>query len=157
MSQRLSVKQKAFADHYIKTGNATESYKVAGYSWTNDNVASSNGQTLLKNKRVIDYISKRSKKIDEKVFEEQVDVRAELYKRIGELSGINFANNTVKDKQYTEVDEQGNEIRVTESTVPVRSNDLTRMLELLAKINGDIGSEENNNYNVTIVNDIGEE
>ncbi len=49
---KLTVKQEAFCLHYAKTGNATESYKIAGYSVKSDSVAASEGHKLLKNPKV---------------------------------------------------------------------------------------------------------
>lgn len=56
---KLTTKQKAFADYYIETGNATESYKQAGYSVKSDNAAGVEGHKLLKNPKVRAYIDKR--------------------------------------------------------------------------------------------------
>ena len=44
--QNMTHKQKIFVSEYVKTGNATESAKKAGYS---DKTAYSTGQRLLKN------------------------------------------------------------------------------------------------------------
>lgn len=52
----LNEMQKAFADYYIKTANATESAKRAGYS---EKTAYSQGQRLLKNVEISAYISER--------------------------------------------------------------------------------------------------
>ena len=156
MSHGLTVKQKAFADHYIKTGNATESYKKAGYKWSSEAVASSEGIKTLKKPRVTDYIRKRNARIDKAVFDKQVKAREELLRRIDSVKDIDFADNRVKDRQYIEFDEHGGEIKINEKTIPVTPNDVTRMLELLAKINGETGSDEGETYNVTIVNDIGD-
>lgn len=49
---KLTVKQEAFCLHYAKTGNATESYKQAGYSAKSDIVAGVEGHKLLKNPKV---------------------------------------------------------------------------------------------------------
>lgn len=57
----LTPKQKAFADEYIKYGNATEAAKNAGYS---EKTAYSIGQRLLKNVEVFGYIAERQKEID---------------------------------------------------------------------------------------------
>ena len=53
---KLTIKQKKFADEYIISGNATESAIKAGYS---DKTAYSSGQRLLKNVEVKEYIQKR--------------------------------------------------------------------------------------------------
>ena len=50
-SQKLTVKQKKFADEYIKTGNATESYKKAGYKvdkMSSHAISNEASKTLLK-------------------------------------------------------------------------------------------------------------
>lgn len=48
----LNVKQEAFCLHYAKTGNATESYKKAGYNAKSDGAIYANANRLLKNDKV---------------------------------------------------------------------------------------------------------
>lgn len=48
----LTVKQEKFSLHYAKTGNATESYKAAGYKAKSDAVAGVEGHKLLKNPKI---------------------------------------------------------------------------------------------------------
>lgn len=48
----LNVRQEAFCWHYAKTGNATESYKAAGYAPKSESAASSSASLLLRNPRV---------------------------------------------------------------------------------------------------------
>lgn len=48
----LNVRQEAFCMHYAKTGNATESYKKAGYKVKNDNAAAASATQLLRNPKV---------------------------------------------------------------------------------------------------------
>ena len=48
----LNVKQEAFCLHYAKTGNATESYKVAGYQCKNDAVVAASAVRLLNQVKV---------------------------------------------------------------------------------------------------------
>ena len=52
----MNDRQKAFADYYIETGNATESAKRAGYS---EKTAYSMGNRMLKNVEVSTYIAER--------------------------------------------------------------------------------------------------
>lgn len=52
----MTPKQKAFADYYIQTGNATEAARKAGYS--EKNVGENAGKTL-KNPKVAAYIAER--------------------------------------------------------------------------------------------------
>ena len=48
----LNVKQEAFCLHYAKTGNATESYKIAGYQCKNDAVVAASAVRLLNQVKV---------------------------------------------------------------------------------------------------------
>lgn len=57
----LTPKQKAFADYYIETGNATESAIKAGYS---KKTAYSIGEQNLKKLEVKKYIDERMKQIE---------------------------------------------------------------------------------------------
>lgn len=63
---QLPPKRKAFADYYMQTGNASESYKMAGYCIKNNNVAGVEGNRLLNNPKVQAYIQEKSKPISEK-------------------------------------------------------------------------------------------
>lgn len=65
--QKLTVKQKKFADEYIKTGNATESYKKAGYKVDKmtDNALWKEASNTLRNPRVKAYIDSAMKKIED--------------------------------------------------------------------------------------------
>lgn len=56
----LAQKQQAFCDYYIETGNATESYRRAGYT-ANGNSAEVNASRLLSNAKVREYIDERMK------------------------------------------------------------------------------------------------
>ena len=63
LSQKLTLKQKAFCDYYIESNNATESYKKA-YSCKSSRTAEMNGCKLLRNTKIEDYINQRIKKIE---------------------------------------------------------------------------------------------
>ncbi|MBC2149504.1 terminase small subunit [Listeria booriae] len=56
---RLTPKQHRFADEYIISGNATEAYKLAGYSVKNDNSAAVSASKLVRNAKVKAYIDNR--------------------------------------------------------------------------------------------------
>lgn len=60
----LTEKQKRFADIYIESGNATQSYIDAGYKATSRVVAEANARRLLGNDSVKKYIDERIKKKD---------------------------------------------------------------------------------------------
>ena len=61
----LSVQQKAFADYYIEFGNASEAYKRAYKGIKTDGAARANSSRLLKNQKIIDYISDRISQIED--------------------------------------------------------------------------------------------
>lgn len=66
MGKKLSEKQKAFADYYIETGNASEAYLKAGYK--NYKSAGVEASKTLKNPNVKAYLDERLKKIaDERI------------------------------------------------------------------------------------------
>ena len=59
----LTEKQKRFADYYIETGNATQSYIKAGYS---ENGANRSANKLLTNTDIAEYIAERMRPTEEK-------------------------------------------------------------------------------------------
>ena len=61
MDKKLTPKQKAFADYYIETGNATEAERRAGYKKPNVQ-----GSQNLDKLSVKSYIEERIKALDEK-------------------------------------------------------------------------------------------
>lgn len=63
MEDKLTPKQKAFADYYIECGNATAAAKRAGYS---DKTAYRTGADNLKKPQILKYIEERTKAADEK-------------------------------------------------------------------------------------------
>lgn len=61
MDKKLTPKQKAFADYYIETGNATEAARRAGYKKPNVQ-----GSQNLEKLSIKSYIEERVKVLDEK-------------------------------------------------------------------------------------------
>ncbi len=59
---KLTMKQKAFADYYIETGNATEAALRAGYS---KKTSYSIGNENLKKPEVLSYINERVQEIED--------------------------------------------------------------------------------------------
>lgn len=51
-SEKLTPKQSLFVENYALTMNATESYKMSGYSASNNNIASVEGWKLLRNPKL---------------------------------------------------------------------------------------------------------
>ena len=63
----MTLKQKRFADEYIKSGNATQSYLKAYGSCTKQNTAEVSSCRLLKNDKVYNYISKVMENKDKQI------------------------------------------------------------------------------------------
>lgn len=68
----LNPKQESFCLHYAKTGNATESYKQAGYKPKNDNSAGACARRMLLNVKIKARISEL---IEEMASEKIADIR----------------------------------------------------------------------------------
>lgn len=64
MSEKLTPKQKAFADYYIECGNATEAYRKAGYK-EGKNIGVDANKTLKKPK-IAEYIAERTRPTKQK-------------------------------------------------------------------------------------------
>ena len=60
----MTEKQRLFADEYLKDLNGTRAYKTIYTTIKNDNVAAVRANTLLKQKDISDYISKRLEEIN---------------------------------------------------------------------------------------------
>lgn len=58
----INIRQKAFADEWLKCGNATEAAIKAGYS---KKYAGTNADKLLKNTKISAYIAERQKQIED--------------------------------------------------------------------------------------------
>lgn len=81
--QKLTPKQKKFADEYIKTGNATEAYRRA-YSAKNMSSTTINSEAAktLRKPLVKDYIDKLNKKLNsEKTMDEK-----EIYETLSSIA-----------------------------------------------------------------------
>jgi phage terminase small subunit len=70
----ITAKQKMFADEYIKTGNAKQSYISAGYS-ARGNAAEANASRLLRNDKVLAYIKRRNQEIDKDTIADMQEVK----------------------------------------------------------------------------------
>ena len=68
----LTPKQKAFADEYLKCGNATEAAKRAGYS---EKTARVIGQENLQKPAICAYIAERQKQIDDSRIADAAEVQ----------------------------------------------------------------------------------
>ena len=87
MNNKLTPKQKLFADEYLIDLNATRAYKVAYKSCKKDETAWVNGSKLLRNTKVANYIKER---MDER--SKRTEITQDNVLR--ELATIAFANVT---------------------------------------------------------------
>ena len=74
----LNVKQEAFCLHYAQTGNATESYKKAGYSAKTEGAIYANANRLLKN----DKVQARLKELAEELAADKIANIKEVQERL---------------------------------------------------------------------------
>lgn len=74
----LNVKQEAFCLHYAKTGNATESYKVAGYDAKTERAVYSNANRLLKK----DKVQARLKELADELASDKIASIAEVQRTL---------------------------------------------------------------------------
>lgn len=81
MEIKLTEKQKRFADYYIETGNATQSYIDAGYKASKREVAEANARKLLANYSVKSYLDEIIKSKDNSRIASQNEV-LEYYTRV---------------------------------------------------------------------------
>lgn len=76
----LTHKQSKFVLEYMRTGNATESYKRAGYSASNDNIAGVEGHKLLKHPKISRALAEKRKEFENEAIMDAKEVLAEITK-----------------------------------------------------------------------------
>ena len=118
--KKLTIKQRKFADEYIKTGNATEAYKKAGYKYSSDNMASVEGHKLLRNPKVKAYIDERMKKLEEEAIADQAEV-------------LKFLTRILRDEETEEVLVNIGNFEQEIQTMKVSAKDRIKAAELLGK------------------------
>lgn len=70
----LNIKQKRFADNYLITGNAKESYILAGYK-AEGSSCEVNSSRLLRNAKVANYIKWRNEQLDSKYIADLEEIK----------------------------------------------------------------------------------
>jgi phage terminase small subunit len=131
----LTVKQKAFADFYIESVNASASYKRAGYQCANDQVAEVGGSRLLSNTKVREYVDERMNSIaDDRIMTAQ-----EILARLTSI-GRGEVETDVKDqikamelvlKRYPQYSEQIKDDKVLAETEFIKER--TKLLKGVTK------------------------
>lgn len=123
----LNPKQEAFCLHYAKTGNATESYKQAGYVCKNDAVVAASAVRLLNQVKV----KERLKELADMAASEKIASIAEVQERLTAILRMQ----QLEDQVVVEGCGDG----VSEAKIIKRKAQLKDVLkagELLAKMQG---------------------
>lgn len=134
---KLTIKQQAFADEYIITGNKYQSAIKAGYS---ENYAKGNVSKLLENERVKKYIEDRLEEIQSEKIASQKEVLEHLT-RVMRREEQEYQVVTLRTKQEKWLpDGQGTMRKQTVETeeaevvpMPTRVSDTNKAAELLGK------------------------
>ena len=115
---KLNDKQKAFADYYNESLNATESYKKAN-EWSN-NTATTNGARLLTNANIKNYIDEVKSTKNESRIASQDEI----------LQILTDIARGVTEEEVVQVSQLGEELRTTRKPT---IKDRMRASELLGK------------------------
>lgn len=135
----VTEKQKVFADEYLIDLNATRAYKVAYPAAKKDEVAAVNGNRMLRNAKVAEYITERMQ-------DRQKRTEITQDKVLQELAAVAFSNAT----DYVEVRDNAVIVKDTASLsdtqikalagikesrggIEVKLNDKLKALELLGR------------------------
>ena len=116
---KLNEKQKAFADYYIESLNATESYKKA-YGVENQSTAESNGSRLLRNAKVKNYIDEVMSSKDESRIASQDEI----------LQILTDIARGITEEEVVQFSQLGEELRTTRKPT---IKDRMKASELLGK------------------------
>lgn len=137
----LNVKQEAFCLHYAKTGNATESYKQAGYDAKTERAVYANANRLLKN----DKVQARLKELAEEMASEKIAGIREIQERLTAiLRG---------DLQEEQVVVEGCGDGISEATIVKRQpqlKDVIKAAETLGKMQGAFDTKTNINVVIPV-------
>jgi len=137
---RLTEKQKLFADEYLIDLNATRAYRAAYPDVKRDETAAQAGSRLLRNVKVDDYIKERMNKRAERTEVTQDKVVIELAKigfaQITDFVEIDSKNNVII-RSTDEMDENKigaiAGIKEGQNGIEIKMNDKVKALELLGR------------------------
>lgn len=158
--KKLTEKQKLFCDEYLIDLNITRAYKTAYASCKSDEAAASNGNRLIRNDKVKEYIAERIKEREERTEITQDQVVKELAK-IAFANITDFVDIVEETKDINKIDEFGcfyeEQVKVKEvdikatkdipqdkigviasikqgaNGIEIKTNDKVKALELLGK------------------------
>lgn len=148
--KRLSIKQENFCIEYVRSGNATEAYKKAGYSVKNDNVASANARKLLDNHKV-------KNRIKELMEEMRAPKIAEATEVLEYLTSVMRGESVSHEIVVEGIGEGCSAARIMEK--PPSEKERTKAAELLGKRYSLFSDNVNvaGSVPVTIVEDLGDD
>jgi len=116
--KKLTIKQKKFADEYIKTGNAYKSAINAGYS---ENYAKNATKFLLENNGQISaYIDERMKKLEEEAIADQAEI-------------LKYLTRIIRDEEREEVLVNIGNFEQEKQEIKISAKDKIKAAELLGK------------------------
>lgn len=116
--KKLTIKQKKFADEYIKTGNAYQSALNAGYS---ENYAKNATKFLLENNGQISaYIDERMKKLEDEAIADQSEI-------------LKYLTRIIRDEEREEVLVNVGNFEQEKQEIKISAKDKIRAAELLGK------------------------
>lgn len=116
--KKLTIKQKKFADEYIKTGNAYQSALNAGYS---ENYAKNATKFLLENNGQISaYIDERMKKLEEEAIADQAEI-------------LKYLTRIIRDEEREEVLVNIGNFEQEKQEIKISAKDKIKAAELLGK------------------------
>ncbi len=116
--KKLTIKQKKFADEYIKTGNAYQSAINAGYS---ENYAKNATKFLLENNgQISSYIEERMKELESSTIADQTEI-------------LQFLTRIVRDEEREDVLVNVGNFEQKIQSMKVSAKDRIKAAELLGK------------------------
>lgn len=140
--KKLTIKQKKFADEYIKTGNAYQSALNAGYS---ENYAKNATKFLLENNgQISSYIEERMKKLESKTIANQTEI-------------LQFLTRIVRGEEKEEVLVNVGNFEQEKQEIKISAKDRIKAAELLGKRYGSWIEKQEVDINLpTFIDDIQE-
>lgn len=143
----LNVKQEAFCLHYARTGNASESYRKAGYGAKSEGAIYANANRLLKN----DSIKARLAELADELASEKIAGIREIQERLTAI-----LRGEIQEEQIV-VEGCGDgysEARIMERQAQLK--DVIKAGETLARMQGAFNVTGAVDVSVKIVDDLGE-
>lgn len=139
----LNVRQEAFCLHYAKTGDATESYKAAGYKAKSAGAVYANANRLLKN----DKVQARLQELAEEIASDKIASIKEIQEYLTSVMRREKKESVVvtlsKEKSTYVPDAEGKMRKQTIKEeipqvveIPARLSDANKAAETLAKMQG---------------------